>query len=152
MDGNILMCGECGDMWDEAYGSSCECGIEKEKEVKDRSNDFSLAKVRDKVWTPYEGDTTIIKITDNNRNYRQIETEGAYYRMDGKANHTDNFQTLFWSNPFEGIELPQPPKRKIKRRLEELDKEPSCGFKDYNVSFTKDIWDQIKDVEVEVEG
>lgn len=81
------------------------------------TQDFSTAKVGDKLWSIQLGECyvkSIIKYQICSES--QDKTIWYYYDLNGTFNVDDKFPSLFWSNP--NIQIPERPKRKVIKTVE----------------------------------
>jgi len=77
------------------------------------SQDFSTAKVGDKVWTIADGDSAINSLDPKDK--LCIKVGEYWYTKDGKIGELDKMQSLFWSNP--NIIAPEKPKKVVKHEV-----------------------------------
>ncbi len=78
--------------------------------------DFSKARVGDRVFSIKHGWGVIIEIRLDSTHPLRIDfkSKKSTYTLDGKFIIHDSNPSLFWDNPLKD-ELPQPPRRKVKK-------------------------------------
>lgn len=109
--------------WSSMHGyvgdivSNCIGGATKKQRTFRRiikMQDFSSAKVGDKVWSIFDGDCHI-KAIDTTSNW-PIKAGTNSFLFNGKRQGCDAAPSLFWSNP--NIIAPKKPKKVVKHKIE----------------------------------